>query len=106
MLCSVSRAEPSTLSAHLLGLMDSRGTNISARVVSAGVGSVCVGEVSSSEAPRLGWGLRRGPGGSEVKTGMRLGVMLHPDLLWRSLRVGLASCLSLHRDRCVRCSRV
>lgn len=84
---------------NLLGLMDSRGTKTSVRVVSAGVGSVWVGDVSSSEAPRLGWEFRRGPGVSEVNTGMGLGVMLKLDLLWRSRRVGLASCLSLQREK-------
>ena len=77
--------------------MDSRGTNTSFRVTS---GAGWAGGVSSRVGPRLGCALRRGPGCSAQKAGMGLGVTLEPDLLWRSLRVGLACCRSLeHNDK-------
>lgn len=75
--------------------MDSRGTKTSVRVTSAGGVLVWVGDISSSVAPMLGWELRRG---SVEKAGMGFGAMLEPDLLWRSLRVGLDCCLSLKAE--------
>lgn len=74
--------------------MDSSGTKTSVRVTSGGGGgvSMCTGDISRRVAPTHGWQLRTG---SVEKARMGAGVRLEPDLLWRSLRVGLICCLSL-----------
>lgn len=86
-------------SVYSLGLMDSSGTKTSVRVTSAGGGSAWIGDVSNNVAPRLDWELRGGAGWSEAKAGMGFGGMLAPDMLWRSLRVGLDWCLSLRPEK-------
>lgn len=78
--------------------MDSSGTKTSVRVTSAEEVSVSVGGISSNVAPRLGWELR-GADCSAAKAGIGFGVTLEPDLLWRSLRVGLNCCLSLKAEK-------
>lgn len=80
--------------------MDSSGTKTSVRVTSAEGVSVSVGGISSNVAPRLGWELR-GAGCSAAKVGIGFGVTLDPDLLWRSLRVGLDCCLSLKAEKLI-----
>lgn len=77
--------------------MDSSGTKTSVRVTSGGGGGVSTwaGDMSRRVAPPPGWGLWLG---SALKAGMGAGVRLEPDLLWRSLSVGLTCCLSLKAE--------
>lgn len=53
--------------------------------------------MSSNAAPRLDWEFT-GAEGSAVNAGMGFGVTLDPDLVCRSLSVGLVCCLSLRAE--------